>query len=212
MRKTLVISLLLLLLFSPGVKSQEKDGMLQGKDKVELEQLFWDELFAFSTSLSRDVPDNLQRIKSRLYVSENGWYETEAAQNTAFFYRTQSAWTPVCESDMPVESVMTLLTGYSIFKDYTVRLEQHRYGYETVQADVPLNQLLAYCLEAGCKPYVGIESSESDIIVASLFMVNHQFGYCHTFKFEIEKYLLDQVSGTFTASAYTYTPIHNLGK
>lgn len=212
MRKTLVLSLLLMLMLSPVLYGQERDTTWMETDKVVLEQLFWEELFAKPITLSRDVPDNLKRIKKQLYVSENGWYETESVQNTSFFRRTSTAWLPVCESALPMESIMTLLTGYSELKHYTVDLEQHRYGYTTVRGQVSLNQLLAYCLNTGCKPYVGVESTEENCITASLFMVNHQQGYCHTFKFEIEQRLLDKDSGIFTATAFTYTPIHNVSQ
>lgn len=209
MHKTLVISLLLMLTLSPLLYGQERDTTWMEADKVSMEQLFWDELFSKPVTLSRDVPDNLKKIKKQLYVSENGWYETEAVQNTSFFRRTSAAWLPVCESALPLESVMTLLTGYSELKHYTVDLEQRRYGYTSARGQVSLNQLLAYCLNTGCQPYVGVESTEGDCIIASLFMVNHHQGYCHTFKFKIEQRLLDKDTGVFTATAFTYTPIYN---
>lgn len=191
-------------------------GPLEGKDtlsdmnKIELERFFWDGLHAYKSGHQRTRPDNLQRIGQSLYVSDNGWYETESIKNASFFKRAHFTYLPVCESALPVESAMTLLTGYTAKKQYSVHLLQHRYGFSKAETDVPLSQLLDYCMDSGCTPYVGIVSYEGDKVAASLFMVNVEQGYCHTFKFSIPKALLDSDEGEFSAEVYTYTPIHNL--
>lgn len=213
MRKALTIICLLALWLSCGaITPQDGKVVVPEKDKVELEQAFWDGLQAFMPKGYTAPIGNPKRIDQNLYVSENGWYESESVQNTAFFKKFLFTWQPVCESARPSESVMTLLTGHTGKKEYRVNLLQHRYKYGTAETEVPLSLLLEYCLTMGCTPYVGIETSDSETIAATLFMVNEPVGYCHTLHFTIEKALLDQHEGLFRAEAYTFTPINNLKK
>ena len=154
----------------------------------------------------------MKRIDKNLYVSEGDWYETESVQNTSFYKRNIFGYQPVCESARPVESVMTLLTGHIGKKNFVVHLLQHRYSFGYAETDIPLSFLLEYCLSMDCTPYVGIEKQTEEILSAVLFMVNHDEGYCHTFKFEIPVSVLDGEDGQFVAEAYTYTPINNLSE
>lgn len=185
-------------------------GLLSGMDKVELDAYFFTGLGRTHPDLERTVPDNLSRIGKNLYVSENGYYETSAVQHSSFFQKRRSAYFPICESRLPKESVMTLLTAYTGSRHYTIHLTQHAYNYSRVEVDVPLTQLLNYCLESGCTPFVGIEECDDKSITASLFMVNEGLGYCHTFKFTMDTASLDSDNGILNASAHTFTPIHNL--
>ncbi len=187
-------------------------SLLSGMDKAELDAFFITGLRMAGPAASRALPSNLSRIGKDLYVSENGYYETPSVQNCAFFQKRQNRYYPVCESRLPKESVMTLLTGYLGSKRYTAHLKQFAYNYSTVEVDVPLTQLLAYCLENGCTPYVGIEKCDRKDIRASLFMVNEKLGYCHTFKVDMHPSLLDQEEGPMDVSVHSFTPIHNLRK
>lgn len=211
MRKALII-IIVLSVVSPCFGRQAQDSTLvrEDADKVELEAGFWDDLLAFQPKGLNLRPGDLQRVDRNLYVMQGGWYEDRAVQNTAFFRREHRSWMPVCSSEAPTESVITLLTGYAGQKDYTVHLLQHRYNFVTVETEMPLSHLLEYCISNGYTPYVGIESKEDDTIKATLFMVNPEAGFCHTFHFSILKSLLDEDTGVFNAEAYTYTPINNL--
>lgn len=211
MRKALIIFCMLSFWLPCGASGlQERRDTLSELGKVDRENFFWEELHSFKSTRERTCPNNLQRISQFLYVSENGWFEVEAIRNTAFFKRVNNTYRPVCEAALPTESVMTLLTGYTAHKQYNIHLIQHRYGFTKVETDVPLSQLLDFCLDAGCLPYVGIVSAEGEEVMATLFMVNPDEGYCHTFRFTIEKALLDKDAGFLQAEAYTFTPINNL--
>lgn len=211
MRKTLTILILFALWHTCVAQPPQSDTVWQkGRDKVELEDAFWDGLMVYRPKGKVLRPEYPRRIEKDLYVDEGGFYEIESVQNAAFFRRTLFSWIPVCESSLPVESVMTLLTGHTGKKKYTVHLLQHRYKFGSAVTDVPLDLLLEYCMEKGCIPYVGIESQETDSIFAMLFMVNVDSGYCHSFRFAFAPAILDQETGEIQAEAYTYTPIHNL--
>ena len=211
MRKALTILCLLVFWLSCGAQApQDGKVMISEKDKPELEQAFWDGLQVYVPK-GLDLPvKNAKRIEKNLYVMEKGWYETQSVQNTAFFRKTLFLWQPVCESVRPSESVMTQLTGHTGKKRYTVHLLQHRYKFGTAETEILLPLLLEYCMNMGCTPYVGIESLAGGTINASLFMVNPEAGFCHTFRFTIDQALLDEEEGMLQAEAYTFTPINNL--
>ena len=210
MRKFLTILFFLAIIFSCPLLAQEQNSA-QG-DKVALEMAFLQGLKSYSHEGSATIPGHLSRIGKSLYVSDNGSYGTESVRNISFFERTGKGFAPVCGSSMPVESVTTLLTGHSTGKEYVANVLFHLYGYKTMNMEVSLNQLTGYCMSEGSVPYVGVEYSGDDSVSATLFMVNNRQGYCHTFKFEIPKSMLDNAGGSFSAEAYICTPINNLHK
>ena len=183
----------------------------QMPDKVSLEQLFMETLVCYQGSLALPVPDNLQRIHKNLYVSDFGYYKAESVRAVSYFRKTSGQYKPIRERSSPVESIVTLLSGYTGTSHYTVSLKQHCYNYQTIEVEVPLNQLLAFCIvECGFVPYVGIESEEGKYVTATLFLVNKQLGYSHTFMFRIDPAILEHEEGLLPAEAYTFTPINNL--
>lgn len=188
------------------------DGFLQDGEKLKLEESFITDVASFKCDTIPAIPDNLQRISKTMYVSDNGFYESETVRNVSFYERSFRRYSPVCSASYPVESVMNLMTGHLQAGNYTVSLTQHLYGYRTASSELPLSSLLAFCLGQGCVPYVGISDSGPEIVKGTLFMVNGQRGFCHTFKFEISSGVFETGGGTVSVDAYTYTPIHNLAK
>ena len=211
MRKILTILYFILAIIPSCPLLAQEQNSVQG-DKVALETAFLLGLKSYSHEGSATIPVHLSRMGKSLYVSDNGSYGTESVRNVSFFERTGKGFAPVCGSSMPVESVTTLLTGYSTGKEYVANVLFHLYGYKTRIIEVSLDQLTGYCMSEGSIPFVGVEDSEGDLVSATLFMVNNRQGYCHTFKFEIPKTMLDNAEGSFSAEAYICTPINNLHK
>lgn len=204
MRKTIVI--LLSLVLCGGAFAQELD-------KVELEKRFMEGLALYEGPFGRSVPDNLQRIDKDLYASDSGNYEVESVRTVAFFRRVKGQYIPLRDKNKPESSIATLLCGYTGDTDYTVSFKQHRYNYATAEVDVSLNRLLGFCINGcGLVPYVGFEKEQDGLVKATLFLVDNERGYAHTFHFTIDKDILSDVKGTLQADAYTFTPIHNLAK
>ena len=204
MRKA--VSLILTLALSLAAFAQELD-------KPAMEKFFMERLARYDGPMDRPVPDNLQRVEKSLYVSDNGHYETEAVRSVAFFQRKLLGYIPVRDSKLPVESITTLLCGYTGASKYKVYLRQHRYNYALEEVEAPLNKLLGFCIhECGFIPYVGIESIEDGQAKASLFLINESIGYSHTINFVIPLSILDGDEGLMQAEAYTFTPIHNLAR
>ena len=185
----------------------------QGLDKPAMEKFFMDGLARYAGPYERPVPEKLQRIEKNMYVADYGHYETESVRAVSYFQKKKHTYIPIRDSEHPVESVTTLLSGYTGDSRYKVYLTQHRYNYALEEVEVSLNQLLGFCiLECGFVPYVGIESSGDGKVKASLFLVNESIGYCHTLNFIIPISMLDSEDGLIQAEAYTFTPIHNLAR
>ena len=182
--------------------------LLSGQDKEELEKAFLRKMTGDRKNKKREVPRGLKRVDRDIYVAENGFFEIEAAQNSAFFRKKGLLYVPLCESSHPTESILTLLTGYNRKKDYAVRTTVHQYGFVNTELTVPLDNLIDCCLEEGCVPYVGIESQTDESVVASLFMVNRALGYSHTFQFSVNPEILDKTAGMLSAKAHLYTPFY----
>ena len=206
MQKKLAATFLAFLLLSMQAPAQ-------GPDKAVLEEAFMQRLSLYEPTGEQPQPDSLQRVDRNLYVMDKGCYETESVRRQAYFTRSWKGYAPVHDASLPAETVTTLLSGFTGKTRYTVQLRQRRYNYATQEVELPLSTLLEFCLsDPTFKPYVGIESQEGDTIKASLFLVSPALGYCHTFNFTIPKALLDRNTGTMTAEAYTFTPIHNLAR
>ena len=204
MRKTL--SLLLALALSVAAFGQEID-------KPAMEKFFMEAMAVYEGPLSRPIPDSLQRIDKNLYVCDLGHYETEVVRAVSYFRRGMRGYVPVRDRKLPVESVATLLSGYTGDSHYTVYLKQHRYNYAMEEVEVPLDRLLGFCINGcGFVPYVGIEKMEKGQIKATLFLVNQELGFSHTLIFTIDQDLLGRDKGQMQAEAYTFTPIHNLAR
>ena len=182
--------------------------LLTGARKDELEKAFIRKVAVERKVGKREIPRILKRTQRDLYVSENGFFGIEAAQNTAFFRRKAFSYVPVCESSLPKESVMTILSGYGRGKDYSVQMKIHQYGFNDREINIPLDYLIDFCLNEGCAPYVGIESESGGTVVATLFMVNHSLAYCHTVRFTLDTDILDHTAGILYARAHLYTPLN----
>ena len=184
--------------------------VLAGMDKIELENFFIEDLLQYPVHQQAPDTPTPAIVAKGIYAVDKGFYSTENVRNVAFYRKNHGTYLPLCEPSLPHESAMTLFTGHVPSKGYTVHLTQNRYGYDQKVIDIPLLQLLQYCIGSGCTPYVGVEEVGKDEMVATLFMVHQEYGYCHSFKFTLPLGLLDQEEGMMRADAYTYTPIYNV--
>ena len=205
MRKEISILLSLALAFT---------AFAQEPDKPAMEKFFMDGLSRYEGPVERPLPDTLQRVDKDIYVADYGHYETESVRAVSYFRRDKKGYyAPLRDVAYPKESILTLLSGYTGTTRYTVHFKQRRYNYATEEVDVPLNRLLGFCiLECAFVPYVGIENASEDHVKATLFLVNRELGYAHTFIFDIDPGLLGKEEGLLQAEAYTFTPIHNLAR
>lgn len=110
----------------------------------------------------------------------------------------------------PIESLRNLLSISSIQNNYTIEVKLNKYGFKQEIFNCPLSQLIDFCLQEGCKPYVGIEKVEENTITAVLIMVQPYYGYNHIFKVEFNPETLRDKSGIIHCIVNVYIPTHNV--
>lgn len=118
--------------------------------------------------------------------------------------------TLICDVSHPIESLRNLLSTSSIQNDYTITIKVNKYGFKQEVFSLPLSQLIDFCLQEGCTPYIGIEKVENETITAVLIMVQPNYGYNHIFKIEFNSETLKDKTGIIHGVVNVYTPTHNI--
>lgn len=117
----------------------------------------------------------------------------------------------VSNSQYPKETIHNLLSNGLLTNDIKVNLTLRKYGFVSETFECPLSQLIDYCLEQGCVPYVGLEEdNESEKITAYLMMVQPYYGFNHSFRFIFDKDVLEKMSGSVSATLNAFIPTHNI--
>lgn len=185
--------------------------LIMGKNKIELEQGISDEIRRHDESRSRPV-DVLEAepTGTGLYVCDRGCYLLEQMRAATYYKIADGGYRPVLEAARPVESLCNLLSLPECGAGYTLRIRQRKYGFRQDEFSCPLGRFVSFCREAGCVPYVGIEEEGIGRIVASLIMVNAEFGYNHILQVVFDPLQLRAGGGVISATLNAYTPTHNL--
>ena len=118
--------------------------------------------------------------------------------------------TLICDVSHPIESLRNLLSTSSIQNNYTITIKINKYGFKQEVLSIPLSQLIDFCLQEGCTPYIGIEKVEDETITAVLIMVQPNYGYNHIFKIEFNSETLKDKTGIIHGVVNVYTPTHNI--
>lgn len=118
----------------------------------------------------------------------------------------------VCDVKYPIESLRNLLSTSSIQNDYIIEIKVNKYGFNQEIINIPLSQLIDFCLQDGCSPYVGIENVEDEKIAAVLTMVQSYYGYNHIFRIEFNPKTLICKSGVINSVAKIYIPTDNVSR
>ena len=116
----------------------------------------------------------------------------------------------VCDVKYPIESLRNLLSASSIQNDYIIEVKVNKYGFNQEIINIPLSQLIDFCLQDGCIPYIGIENAEDEKIAAVLTMVQPYYGYNHVFRIEFNPKTLTYRSGVINSVAKIYIPTDNV--
>lgn len=158
----------------------------------------------------RYLKSELQPVGDDIYVLDRGAYLSGTVKSLTYFIQTDDSFIPLVSEGHISESVFTLLTCPESAKGIIVHVIQHKYGFKTDTFDVPLDRLLASCMTAGFKSYVGIESVGSASVIASLVMVNEPDHYNHVMKVEIPFEVILTRNGVVSIDLNAYVPTGNV--
>lgn len=153
------------------------------------------------------LADDLWVVKSGPFVinrMENNIYLTKQTDSIALLH-TGDPFVPVCDFEHPIESLYNLLSVSSIPNNFTIDASlKINYVVGEAPFSCPLSQLIDFCLCQGCIPYISIESSNDEEIVALMVMDQPVFGFCHVFLITFDPNLLKSMSGTFSVKISSY--------
>ncbi len=162
--------------------------------------------FADSTHFMSD-PDTL----SSIYICKSGTYLDCELRSDRYFKNGQD--TPVFDPEFPAESVSNLFTDYDIeaSKNIALAISQQIYGLKEQKIDTTVGQFVAYCMQNGCTPYVGIIdldcNGRADLLV---IMRNWEIGYNHVLRVSMPVESISAGCGKATARLNAFVPSSNI--
>lgn len=149
----------------------------------------------------------LKELEDGIFLYDRGRYISDNVRCQTYFRKEGDGLEALVDSSHLTESVKTLLTWPEASDGITMKIIQHKYGFKTETFERPLGVVIASCLTAGCRPYVGIDSADSSSIIASLFMVNIKDGYTHVFKVAVPAEVIGDMRGSISADVNAYSPL-----
>lgn len=193
--------------------------LMLGANAIELEDI-----------VARDVPRHFsdadlgealapwakthEQRSGSLRQKDYGTYLNRLIGSRIYLRLHNSQWRPDISPSSPSRAVATaMLTGCTPHP-LPMRLTVDRYGYKKVQADVTLQQLLAYFRAEGSKAYIGFKTRTDSTVTGTLFVLNEQLGCNHVVPFTFPLSLLsagEAPEGTaIEAKIYAYIPLQNV--
>lgn len=195
-------------------------GLITGKSKIELENDLKQEIqqHPIEEKLPRvPKPERLEKTSGRgILVYKRGHYMIPEMAS-ALYYRenrkgSETTYTLLSEQEHAAESLINLLSVAALAKEYTAEVSQQKYGFQQEVYRVNLGKLINLFMSNGCEPYVGIEQSDEKQIVATLVMVNKEWGYNHILKVTADRNQIATAGGKLSITINAYTPTHNLAR
>lgn len=188
--------------------------LVTGKNKIESEACFRDEVLASSTDEALVDPsvssDEVTSTDSVVYTQRSGYYIIKAMSANRYYLKDASGTLiPVNSINYPMETISNLF-GQIISGNYMLNIEQRMYGRKTDNFAVSMAQFTSYCRSTGCQSYVGIESIDEKMVKATILYVNRTLNYNHLLYVTIPTDVLKKKSGDITAMLYCYIPTQNI--
>ena len=148
-----------------------------------------------------------------LLVRPGGFYYLDELKADRYFFPadTGSMALPVWSDQFPCQSIANLFSGLDIATAADIPLHIRHVAYGgTDEFDTSVRQFVAFALEQGCTPYVGIvgmADGEADVLV---MMCNMQLGYNHLLRLKIGTDGLSSGAVSANGRLNAYIPIANL--
>lgn len=152
-----------------------------------------------------------------VYIGKSGSYLDCELRSDRFFMSNSdsSEMLPVFNPDFPVESLSNLFTDYDIdgAENIALSIRHKTYGFNEQLIETSVPQFVAYSLQSGCQPYVGIidlgtkVAGMADMLV---IMRNWEVGYNHVLRVSVPIDCIAKKMGKATARLNAFVPTGNL--
>lgn len=154
---------------------------------------------------------------SGLLVDRAGCYLDSSLKSERYYTRSADGVSlePVFDSDMLEESILNLFTDSDIEEAGNVRLSIcHKiFGLKEQTVETSIRNFVAYSMQNGCKPFVGIVSVDGDnarLADVLVIMHNEQLGYNHVLRVSLPLECISDGSGTSSARLNAFVPSSNI--
>ena len=188
--------------------------LLQGANAIELEEIFIrDVQRIFPIPQDALITENSQKSissseKHQIYSSES--YLSDAIRNDLYLQRTAGKMQLVNSPKKPVQSIKNILLTGVFEQDIPLELKIDRYGYNSNNLTITLQQFISYCQQTNFQLYVGIKNHTQTMVSATLFAVNLNLGCNHVLSLEFPTKILTGELQPVKGVLYAFIPLHNV--
>lgn len=184
-------------------RAEREEAFIAGLKAMKVDSLRPQPNFTI-TDLKRAGENNLFVLKGETYLIDNvngdSYLAAGKGGEAEFVY----------DPALPAATIANMVViggGYRAMLDLTVA--KHRIG-ELEQFQMPLEALLQYCINEGCKVYWGLKSVAENKLEGTIFFYNAAKGYDHVVRIECYPSLLGDESFTMKAHASLFIPTNNV--
>ncbi len=201
-----------------GINLPANWSLISGEDKTELESNLHRRIREYTVTEKKPKAPKASRLEKTntrdVYVYKRGHYIIPQMASALYFLKEGEEENPeynlIINSKYAAESLNNILSSPAVAKSYTVEITQKMYGFRETVYTLNMGQLLGYCMNEGCRPYIGIEQIDEMQIVATLLLVNPEWGYNHIMQITMNRKQIGLPNGKMKATINAYTPTHNL--
>ena len=193
--------------------------LLWGMNKIEAENKFYEELLRYRMEEESSIPALSEYEQSVLKMDGKGCAVLLgdsyliSSVNSNRFYRldARGEYVAVYDRKHAAESVSNLFQLPDLVPEVTVSVKQRLYKRRTLEFEVSLQKLLAFCRKTGCQTFVGIETCREDSVTGTAILLNPSYGYFHQIYFQVGTGVLDTPERVkMKLELYAFVPTHNI--
>lgn len=193
--------------------------LLSGRNLIENDQRLADDIRRArpappspDTVVNGDILHHSQ--ESGYYVLPGESYYMDALTGNRYFLRNKKRRTfgLLYAPEHKFETIANMLTGTDLpqAENFVLTLRQQTYNYQQNIINTSLRQYVAFCLQNGCVPYVGLISENGNIVEVELVMRNVALGYAHVARLSFDMTQMDDGGGTAVGRLNAYVPTANV--
>lgn len=193
-------------------------SLISGRHKIELEDGLRGEMNQFTLPTQEEAAPKASKLEKTttkgIVVYKRGFYMIPQMVSARYYREVTgeegTEYELLIDKKHTSETLINLLSTASAGKNYAVEITQQKYGFKQESYTVNLARMVGVFLQSGCRPYVGIEQSDERQVVATLLMVNKEWGYNHILQVTLERNQIGLPNGRMKATLNAYAPTHNL--
>lgn len=193
-------------------------SLISGRHKIELEDGLKSEMNQFVPPSKEEAAPKASKMEKTttkgIWVYKRGFYMIPQMASARYYREItdgeETQYELLIDKKFAAETLINLLSSATAGKSYAVEVTQQKYGFKQENYTVNLARMVGFFLSNGCRPYVGIEQSNEGRVVATLLMVNEDWGYNHILQVTLERNQIGLPNSRIKATLNAYTPTHNL--